>query len=253
MLVFIIENSIRDEVKGNAYGKKCYTWSRWNLRELLMKNIIIIGSTGMIGNLILDKCLKRDEVEKVTVITRRSSGIEHPKLVEVIHDNFLDYSTIIECFKNQDVCFFCIGVYTGTVSKEAFREITVDYTSVFAETLRLYNDRTTFCFLSGQGADLKGKSKLMFARDKGAAESLLIKLNFDQTYLFRPGYIYPSTLRKEPNLSYRLVRMLYKPILSKLGPNMSITSEKLAEVMVDVGLQGGGKVIYENKDIRELS
>ncbi|MBU2513520.1 SDR family oxidoreductase [bacterium] len=217
-----------------------------------MKNVIITGSTGMIGSLVLEKCLKSDTVEKITVIARRKSGVQHPKLVEVIHDNFLDYSTVIEHLKNQDVCFYCVGVYTGAVSKDKFREITVDYTNAFAETLRLYNDRTTFCYLSGQGADLEGKSRIMFAKDKGAAERLLIKLNFDQIYLFRPGYIYPSTPRKEPNISYRFMRVIYKPILSKLGSNLSVTSDQLAQAMVNTGLHGGKKVIFENKDIREV-
>ena len=216
-----------------------------------MKNVIIVGSTGMIGKLILNQCLAKDEVAKVTTIVRKESGIKHPKLVEVVHQDFLDFTAIHAHLKQQDVCFYCLGVYTGTVSKEMFREITVDYTRAFAESLRLYNGETSFSFLSGQGADLKGKSKMMFARDKGAAEKLLILLNFSQTHLFRPGYIYPSQPRQEPNLSYRFMRMLYKPILSKLGPKLSITSEQLATVMVGVGLQGGQEVIYENSDIRE--
>lgn len=216
-----------------------------------MKNVIITGGTGMVGSLILSNCLEHRDIKTVTLIGRRTCGVEHPKLVEVIHNRFLDFSPVIDYFKNQDACFYCLGVYTGSVSRDAFSEITVDYTSAFADTLRLHNDRTTFCFLSGQGADLEGKSKLAFARDKGAAEKLLIKLDFDQTHLFRPAYIYPSVPRNEPNLGYRLIRALYKPIISRLGSNASITSQRLADVMVDVGLNGGQKVIYENRDIRE--
>ncbi len=204
----------------------------------------------MVGGLVLEECLRREDVAKVTTITRNKTGFQHAKLEEVIHENFLDYSSISGHFKNQDVCLFCIGVYTGAVSKETFREITVDYTRAFAETLRLHNEGMSFCFLSGQGADLKEKSRIMFARDKGAAENHLIQLNFHQTYLFRPGYIYPTIPRKEPNLSYRIMKSLYKPVLSKLYPNIGVTSQHLAQVMVDIGLCGGNKVIYENEDIR---
>lgn len=205
----------------------------------------------MVGGLALNICLKRDDVDKVTSIVRKKSGIQHPKLVEVIHDDFLDYSSVVDQLKNQDVCLFCLGVYTGAVPSVKFREITVGYTRAFAETLRLYNEGLSFCFLSGQGADLEEKSRLMFARDKGAAENLLIKLNFNQLYLFRPGYIYPTVPRAEPNLSYRLMRVLYKPFLSKLFPNIGLSSEQLARAMVEIGIQGGKKVIYENKDIKE--
>ena len=93
----------------------------------------------------------------------------------------------------------------------------------------------------------------MFARDKGAAENIILDLVFEKTYIFRPGYIYPNTPRKEPNFSYKLMRLLYKPILSKIYPNIGISSEDLAEAMVEIGLIGGKKIIYENKDIRQHS
>lgn len=214
------------------------------------KNILIAGSNGMIGGLILGYCLERPDVAKVTSIVRRKSGILHPKLVEIIHADFLDYSSITEHFKNQDVAFYCIGVYTGQVPKDEFRKITVDYTAAFAKTLRANSAKTTFCFLSGAGADPTEKSSMMFARDKGAAENILTGLQFDQTYIFRPAYIYPVTPRKEPNFSYKLFRILYKPLIA-IYPNGGITSEELAKVMVKIGMNGGGKTVYENKDIRK--
>ncbi|MDQ3111212.1 MAG: NAD(P)H-binding protein, partial [Bacteroidota bacterium] len=123
-----------------------------------MKNIIITGSNGMIGGLILQECLNRPDVAKVTSIVRGKSGIAHAKLVEIIHENFLDYSSIAEHFKNQDAAFYCIGVYTGQLPKDEFRKITVDFTKAFAKTLRENSAKATFCFLSGQGADQKEKS-----------------------------------------------------------------------------------------------
>lgn len=216
-----------------------------------MKNVIITGSSGMVGSMVLKKCLNRKDVNKVTIITRRKSGIKHPKLVEVIHDNFLDFSSINKFLKNQDVCIYCIGVYTGQVPNDEFTKITVDYTKAFAQELKVNNDKITFCFLSGQGADTKEKSKMIFARDKGKAENILLSLNFDKTYIFRPGYIYPTISRKEPNFAYILTKILYKPILSKIYPNIGITSERLAEVMVDACLMEKGKIIFENNDIRK--
>lgn len=218
-----------------------------------MQNIIITGITGMIGGLVLDNCLKRDDVNKITTITRRKTGINHPKLLEIIHNDFLDYSKIKEQMRNQDVCIYCLGVYSGQVPESKFRIITVDYTKAFCEALKLNNEKTTFCFLSGQGADSKEKSRIMFAREKGAAENIILALGFEKTFIFRPGYIYPNTPRKEPNFSYKLMRLLYKPILSKIYPNIGISSEDLAEAMVEIGLKGGKKIIYENKDIRQHS
>lgn len=148
------------------------------------------------------------------------------------------------------MAFYCIGAYTGQVPKEEFRKITVDFTEAFAKTLREHSQKTSFCFLSGQGADQKEKSSMQFARDKGAAENYLISLKFDRLYIFRPGYIYPVTPRKEPNFSHKLMRALYKPVLKWLYPNIGISSEELAKVMVNAGINGADKIIFENKALR---
>lgn len=216
-----------------------------------MNNVIIVGASGMIGNLILHKCLNRSDVQTVTSITRRKSGINNAKLVELLHSDFLNYSAIINNFTNKDVCFFCLGVYTGQVPRDEFRKITVDYTKAFADALHEGSPTATFCFLSGQGADQSEKSLLMFAKDKGIAENYLLSLSFGHTYIFRPGYIYPVTPRKEPNLTYRFMRIVY-PFLNIVYHSGVTTSEELASAMVNVGMKGGDKTIYENRDIRKL-
>lgn len=215
-----------------------------------MKKILLIGGTGMIGNLVLQQCLQRNDVSSITSITRRSTGLQHPKLTEIVHTDFLNFGAISNYFKDIDVCFFCIGVYTGTVPRELFREITVDYTKAFASVLKEGSPQASFCFLSGQGADQTEQSRLMFAKDKGIAENFLLSLHFPHTYLFRPSYIYPVTPRKEPNFLYRFMRVIY-PFLNRVYHYGVITSEELATVMVDIGLNGGDQTVYENKDLRK--
>lgn len=217
-----------------------------------MKNVIIAGASGMIGGLIIQNCLDNDEVRKVHSMVRKPSGIIHPKLQEIICDDFLDFSGMDNAFLDIDVAFFCIGVYTGAVSRQKFKEITVDYPVSFAKMLHSKNDSIRFCLLSGAGADRTEKSKMMFAKDKGMAENLLEDLKLGEFYSFRPSYIYPVEKRNEPNFTYRLSRILYKPLISKLGKNMSIPSTILADGMVKVGLEGASKSILENRDILEL-
>jgi len=79
------------------------------------------------------------------------------------------------------------------------------------------------------------------------AENSIAKLplNF---YTFRPGYIYPSEKRSEPNIVYRIMRFCY-PLLKLFGNNMSVTSTELASAMYNVGMRGADKEILENKDI----
>lgn len=218
-------------------------------RFAAMKRIIITGSNGMIGKLILQECLEREDVGTITCITRMTLGFKHEKLVEVIHTDFTDYIAIEQRLQNQDICFYCIGVYTGQVPKEQFNKVTIDFTKFFSEALKRNSPTATFCFLSGLGADSTEKSKVLFAKAKGIVENRLLKLNFANTYIFRPGYIYPVTPRREPNVVYGLMRLFYKPV-SFIYPNIGVSSKMLAHKMVEVGINGGEKVIYENVDIR---
>jgi hypothetical protein len=159
----------------------------------------------------------------------------------------MDYDKHRELFKNINSAFFCIGVYTGSVSDKLFKEITVDYAVAFAKMLKENSPNAKLCLLSGKGADRTEKSKTSFALYKGMAENQIEKLDLE-FYAFRPGYIYPVEQRKEPNLMYRIMRSLY-PILRLLGNNFSIKSTELGKVMLEIGLNGTDKKILENKDL----
>ena len=213
-----------------------------------MKNVIITGASGMIGGIVLQHCLKDPQIGKVISFVRRPSGINHAQLLEIIIQDFNNYSGIEDHFKDIDIAYFCLGVYTGSVPDEKFKEITVDYTKAFADILKAQSPNSTFCFLSGQGADSLEKSRMSFARYKGIAENHLLKLKFKECYLFRPSYIYPVKKRKEPNFSYRLTRRLY-PLIKLFGKSMSIKSTELGKVIFKIGINGTQKTILENKDL----
>jgi len=209
---------------------------------------IITGATGMVGGIVLKQCLESNEIKEVISISRRSTGIQHPKLKEVIHKDFNNYEGQEAVFQNVDVAYFCIGVYTGTVADDVFKEITVDYTKSFADKLKAHSPTAKFSFLSGSGADPKEKSRVSFAKYKGMAENYLIAQNFGELYIFRPGYIYPVEKRKEPNAMYRVSRSLY-PLLKLFGKNASIKSTELGEAMYLAGVKGANQSIFENKEI----
>lgn len=202
----------------------------------------------MVGGLILKKALQDKNINKVISISRKTTGIKNSKLEEIIHNNFLDYTYIENIFFNIDIAYFCIGVYTGNVSKEKLYEITVDYLKTFANTVKKYSPDATFIFLSGMGADRTLKSKITFANDKGIAENYLLSENFKELYIFRPGYIYSTIPRIEPNISYKIYKFLY-PLMKIIMPNNVITSEKLSYVMLHIGINKFKQDTLENKEI----
>ena len=216
--------------------------------------LVIVGASGMAGGYALRYALGHHSVERVTSIGRKNLGVSHPKLKEVLHQDFADCSVLAETLFGQDAAIFCLGAYTGSVTDAKLRKITVVYTIEFARVLRRSSPEAAFSFLSGKGADPTGRSRMPFARYKGEAEKALLAAGFPRVYIFRPAYIYPVEPRKEPNFSYRLLRAIY-PAFRLLFPNQVIRADDLAQAMVDAVVsetwQDGGPV-FENRDIRAM-
>ena len=98
-------------------------------------HLVLVGATGMVGGYALRHALEHPAVERVTAIVRRTLGISHTKLNEILHLNFGDCSALAESLSHQDAAIFCLGAYTGSVSDAELRTITVDYTVDFARVL----------------------------------------------------------------------------------------------------------------------
>src|SRR5580658_6350126 len=211
--------------------------------------IAIVGATGMVGGYALRYALERAAVSRVTAIGRRKLGVSHPKLEEVVHRDFADCSALAEPLSDQDAAVYCLGAYTGAVPDAVLRKVTVDYTVEFTRVLRGSSPDAAFSFLSGSGADPTGRSRIAFARYKGAAEKGLLAAGFPCVYIFRPAYIYPVEPRKEPNFSYRLLRGIY-PVFRVLLPNQVIRADDLGHAMVDAAVHGIGSehhaAVFEN-------
>jgi uncharacterized protein YbjT (DUF2867 family) len=217
--------------------------------------LVIVGATGMVGGYALRYALDQPSVGAVTVIGRRKLGISHPKLIEVLHNDFADCSALAKPLLDQNAAVFCLGAYTDAVPDPEFRKITVDYTVEFARVLRDSSPEAAFSFLSGNGADQTGRSRMAFARYKGEAEKALLTAGFPSVYIFRPAYIYPVKPRLEPNLGYRVLRAVY-PIFRRLFPNQVVRADDLGCVMVNAVVRRSvdrGGTIIENPVIRTMA
>ena len=215
-----------------------------------MKKVIVAGSSGMVGQLILQLCLNEKSIGEVISLVRKPLPLSHAKLREIVVEDFLHYTPHEEQFKGVDAVYYCVGVYTGAVPRDLFRMITVDYPMALAQAIKKHSPKSAFVLLSGQGADRQEKSRMMFAKDKGEVENKLEALLGPLFFTCRPGYIYPVQKRKEPNFSYVLSRKLY-PVLKLLGKKLSITSEELVLAMFLIGLKKPQKTLFENDELRE--
>ena len=237
---------------------------------------IITGSTGMVGEGVLLVCINSPEVESVLVINRKPCGIEHPKLKEIIHEDFLDLSPIEDQLAGYNACYFCAGVTSIGKKEDEYRKITYDITLNFAKALLKVNDSTplslndiinshgdssqgesrgekvdmVFTYVSGTGTDSSEKGRLAWARVKGKTENDLMNLNFKDAYMFRPGYIEPIKGQKEAYNIYKFFSPFY-PLLEKLFPKYVGTMIELGNSMINVTLNGYDKKVLEIVDIRK--
>ncbi len=153
--------------------------------------VIIFGATGMVGQGVLRECLVDPDVESVLSIARRPCGKQDPKLQEILHDDFFDYSAIESRLVGYDACFFCLGVSSVGMDAERYRHLTYDLTMAAATTLAQLNPGMVFTYVTGRGTDSTERGPMMWARVKGKTENDLLKLPFGAAYMFRPAGIQP--------------------------------------------------------------
>ncbi len=213
---------------------------------------IVTGATGMVGEGVLHECLLHPDVESVLIINRRPSGMNHPKLKEIIHPDFFDFSSIEEQLKGYNACFFCLGVSSIGMKVAEYKKITYDLTMHVAQTLSKLNPDMVFCYISGSGTDSTEKGRLMWARVKGKTENDLMKLPFKAVYAFRPGFLKSTKGLKNTLPAYKYFAWLY-PLMRPLFPAMLGTLHELGLAMINSIKYGFPKKVLEVKDIRRLS
>ncbi len=214
--------------------------------------VIITGATGMVGEGVLHECLQHPEVEKVLVINRRPGEVAHPKLLEVLHPDFLNFSNIDVDFTAYHACFFCLGVSSVGMKKEEYYRFTYELTLHVAQTMVKQNPQMVFCYVSGAGTDSSEKSRSHWARVKGKTENDLLKLPFKAAYMFRPGFLRTTPGSKNVKSYYKYF-VLLEPVLKVFLSNYMSTLQELGLAMIHVVQRGYPKPVLEVKDFKALA
>lgn len=206
----------------------------------------------MVGEGVLHESLNHADVESVLVINRRPCGVTHPKLKEIVHADFHDFSPIESQLINYNACFFCLGVSSVGMKEPEYTKKTYDLTMHVAVTLVRLNPDITFCYISGAGTDSSEKGKSMWARVKGKTENDLMKLPFKKAYMFRPGMIEPTKGLKNTLKFYNYLGWLL-PIIRTLSPNFISTLRDIGVAMINSVTKGYPKTVLEVPDIKTLA
>ncbi len=218
--------------------------------EVTDKTAIVLGATGLTGGLLLELLLEEKRYAKVRVITRRSTGVTHPKLEELQAD-LLDPDSYADFFEGDDV-FCCIGTTRArTPNKKAYRAI--DY-GIPVTVAKLCKEKgiPTLLVMSSMGA--KKKSRLFYNRTKGQMEEAVLAQELPKTHLLRPSLL--KGRRKERRVGEWIARQVMKIMnLVMVGPldkYRSIEPETVAAAMIWLAVHDYGGQVILSDEIRKL-
>ncbi|QHJ10694.1 hypothetical protein FX988_00914 [Paraglaciecola mesophila] len=216
--------------------------------------VIITGATGMVGRSVLNQCLESDNVQEVLLISRTSLALNRPKITELVHPDFSDFSQVQSKLCGYDACFHCMGISSFGVDEQDYNHITYDMTYALASALVNVSPQITFNYLSGTGADSSEQGSVMWARVKGKTENMLLNIGFADAYMFRLGALFPERDIKSKTALYNLLYTGLRPFFPILKKVMPITtSEELGRAMINSIMSPQTLKILENDDINQLA
>lgn len=204
---------------------------------------VVIGSTGLTGNILLKNLLADNRLEKVISVSRRKLGIESSKLREVIIEDFKDLkSKTSELFG--DYYFCALGTTIKAAgSKENFMK--VDYQAVldFA-TIAKENSAKSLTMISAMG--VSESSPFFYNQVKAKAENALINLGINRLVIFRPALLVGD--RKEFRLGEYVVTKILTSVFglfsTKKNNRLMTYVDLLAKHMQKVGLEDKNGIYF---------
>jgi uncharacterized protein YbjT (DUF2867 family) len=199
---------------------------------------IVIGGTGLVGNLILNELLNDNDFSEVRIFVRKPTGIINTKLKETISP--LKDITSLSSEIQGDVLFNSIGTTIKQAgSKEEQQRIDRDLPIIFAR-IASSNGVKTMVNVSSAGANLKGG---FYLRTKAEMEKGTEQYFHKSVFHFRPGLLVGN--RKEFRPAEKIATVVMKvidPILTGASKKYrSMPTDKLAKAMVNLAKNPVGR------------
>ena len=217
--------------------------------------VILFGASGMVGQGVLRQCLLATDVTEVLAVVRSPLGRSDNKLRELRVEDFLNLEPLAEAMTGFDACFFCLGVTSVGRDEAEYTRLTYDTTLAVARVLARVSPQMVFIYVSGEGTDGSGKSRLMWARVKGRTENALLALPFRGVCMFRLGIMQPMHGERPRTKLYRplytVLGWLF-PLLRSIAGSRVTTTEEVGRAMLRIVREGSKTRILGNPEIAVL-
>jgi nucleoside-diphosphate-sugar epimerase len=217
--------------------------------------VLMFGASGMVGYAVLRECLQNPDVSSVLSVSRRSNNVQHPKYQELLHSDLFDLQPVAAKLAGFDACFYTIGVSSAGMKEGDYTRTTFDLTKSVFETLLPRNPAMAVVFVSGRSSDSTEKGRVMWARVKGRAENLLLRMPFKSVTIVRLAGLVPAPGGSSSTTLYRMlygVAAAVLPVLHKLMPDNVTTPTILGRAFIRAAQGKAPKPILESADIHAL-
>lgn len=209
--------------------------------------IILTGATGYVGEGTLLELLKIDSVDKVLSVSRKPTGIVHPKLEEYIVPDFMQLAADDEHFKGYDAVFFIAGITSVGTPKDVYVRISQEIPLHFADIMP-DKEQMTFIYLSGAGTTDKGNQ--FWQKVKSKTEHDIQEKGFRRTFALRPAIMKWAKGQKHIQTMQYLFLPFY-PLLRLFGQANSMKEIALSQLTLT--RDGYEQFAINPKDIVKLA
>ena len=215
---------------------------------------VVLGATGMIGNLLTQQLLKAPGFSKVRVLVRHPLAYVHPRL-EVKLTDFDDPNDIQSKLGTGDCIFSCIGTTQKAVHNDEALYWKIDHDiPVHTATLGKAAGFHTFLLVSSVGANATTTN--FYLQLKGIVEKDILAANYRSTHIFRPSLLLGK--REEKRFGEGVFQTIMRPfspvMVGSLQKYKPIDAEDIARAMIAAAnQQEPGNHIYEYKEIMQLA
>jgi uncharacterized protein YbjT (DUF2867 family) len=151
------------------------------------QNAVVLGATGLIGGLLLQKLLNDDAFATITILVRKPVDIQHAKLKTIVTDfnNLEQFKANID---KPDVVFSCIGTTQKNVKGDNVLYTKIDFdipthAALFAKEAGC----ESFLIVSSVGANAKAKN--FYLRLKGQVENAVSNSGINSVHIFQPSML----------------------------------------------------------------
>tara|TARA_B100000482_G_scaffold8468_1_gene6415 strand:+ start:20 stop:679 length:660 start_codon:yes stop_codon:yes gene_type:complete len=215
-----------------------------------MKTALIFGSSGLIGNHLLELILKDNNYNKIKLFVRSDLTNVNSE-IEIIKTDFNNIKNHKDKIVGDD-CFFCIGTTRkNTPDKNEYIKIEYNLPIEVAKIAKS-NSINNFIYISSLGANPNAAS--LYLKNKGQTEQELIKLNFMNLSILRPSILLGN--RKENRVGEKIgifaMKTLSPLFLGNMKKYKPIKVEYVAKAMLQVAQKDYQKNIFESDEIVKI-